>query len=99
MNDHPTEAEVMGRMPPEGQHAPVFRAVLPGGAEIPFTTIGEWQAFIYSTIQQLAGIQVQLRPFLELNETIMDDISQHPHFEKAVGVIRAQFAKALGEAL
>ncbi len=93
MNEPPTEAEVMGR----GEPPPVFPAYGPDNSEHTFGTIGAWQAFMDDLIWHLFGEEDRLRAFLERNEDILNDLGQQPGFAKAVNVIRAQFAKALGE--
>lgn len=95
MNESPTEAEVMGR----GESPSVFVAYAPNSIKRKFGTIGTWQAFMAHVIQGFPEDEdpALLRSFFDLNEAIMDDLGQNPRFEKAVDVIRAQFAKALGE--
>lgn len=93
MTEDLTEAEVMGRAPPEQ----VFFAYGPDNTEHPFGTIGAWQAFMDDLIWHLFGEEDRLRAFLEHNEDILNDLGQQPAFAKAVAVIRAQFARAMGE--
>lgn len=88
-----TEAEVMGRAPPP----PVFVVYGPVNSECSFGTIGAWQAFMDALIGRLANDQAGLRSFFGCNEHVMDGLDEQPQYRKAVAVIRAQFAKAMGE--
>ncbi len=102
MSDHPTETEVMGNEPPGEGHAgfgppSAFIAYDLDSTEKTFGTIGAWQAFMDAMIGFLNNDQAGLRLFHGRNEPVMDALEQQPQHRKAVDVIRAQFARAMGK--
>ena len=104
MTNDPTETEIMGRAPAAEQGAADFRAVNPENTlTLTFGTIGRRQEYMDWVIQSFAGDQshagdpARLRAFFDHNAVVLDELDHNPRFEKAAGVIRAQFAKALGE--
>lgn len=95
MIDELTEAEVMqdsGFGPP-----PVFVGYGPDNSEVTFGTIGAWQRFMDRVIGLLGEDQAGLRVFFGHNKLVMNSLDEQPQYSKAVAVIRAQFARAMGE--
>ena len=102
MSDQPTESEVMGNGPPAAGHAgfgppAAFIAHSPNNTELTFGTIGAWQAFLDAMIRYIGSNKSGLRLFFGRNEPVMDALEHQPQHRKAVGVIRQQFARAMGK--
>ncbi len=94
MTADPTEADIMDRGAPPKQ---VFVVHYLSDTEQSFGTIGAWQAAMDMCVGCLAEEPARLRAFFDRNEDTLNDLGQQPAFAKAVGVIRAQFARAMGE--
>lgn len=102
MSDQPTESGAMGNEPPAADHAgfgppAAFIGYALDSTQVTFGTIGAWQAFMDGMIGFLNNDQAGLRLFYGRNEPVMDALEQQPQHRKAVDVIRAQFARAVGK--